>query len=282
MSVLEQVALAWGAVLRTLGALRRPATWAPWLALGAVQLAALALLWNVAHPWISAWLAPLVVRLVGERALHYPDLFAELPSLYATADLAISLVLGSLAVGAATRLFADAFAARPPRASAALAEASRRAPALILSQLPFHLIALGLAFGVGGWMDRAQHSLMVRLLGNAVVIGGTVLAQTLFFYVAALVVLEDRGALDALRELPRTWSRGFWAALFLGLLLLAALMPIQFIQDRASLLASRGQPELVVALAGVQIAITLLVWCVLSGGATLVYLVQIAPEEDAR
>lgn len=283
MSVLEQVALAWQGAVRTLAQLGRPATWAPWLVLGAVQFVLLALLVNFAHPLLSAWMAPVVRRMGGEEALHYPGLFRALPGIYATCDLAIGAVLGSLVVGAATRIFANRFLGRPAAPLGALAEAGRRAFALVVAQLPFHLLALGIALGAGGWLESHSHSFVVRLLGTLAVVGGSLLAQSLFFYVAPLVILEGRSARSALREVPRTWPRGFWAALFLGAVLLIAVLPFQLLLGQSGLIAERGRPELIAVLAALQAAFTLLLWYALAGSATLVYLAAMmrGPAEDA-
>lgn len=272
MNALEQVALAWQAMLSTLAELARPSTWAPWLVMGAVQALLILLFWNFAHPALSAWMTPMVRALGGEEALHYPGLFRALPGMYATVDLVIGALLGSVAVGAATLIFSDGFLGRPVSPGASLREAARRALALVVAQLPFHLLALAFGLGLGGWLESKNRSTMVHVLGTALVVAGSVIAQSLFFYVAALVVLERRSAWSALREAPRTWPKGFWAATFLGLVLLLALVPFQILQGQAALIADRGRPELIAVLSLAQAAFTLLLWYVLSGSATMIYL----------
>ena len=280
MNAFEQIALAWQSMLRTLAELRHPATWAPWLVVGAVQFALILLLWNFAHPWLSSWMAPLVIALGGEAATHYPGLFRALPSMYSTADLVIGALLGSVAIGAATRVFAGRFLARPVTAGASFAEAARRSLALILAQLPFHLIALGIGLGLGGWLESQKRSAMVRILGTVFVIGGSIVVQSLFFYVAALVILEKRSAWSALAEVPRTWKNGFWAATFLGVVLLLALTPFELLQSQSGLVADRGRPELIAGLTLLQAAVTLLLYYTLTGSATMIYLASMARRDD--
>ena len=272
MSPLEQVALAWQAMLRTFAELGRPSTWAPWLVMGAVQVVLILLLWNFAHPALSAWMMPVVRALGGEEALHYPGLFRALPGMYATVDLVIGALVGSVMVGAGTLIFADRFLGRPASPGASLWEAGRRGLTLIVAQLPFHLLALAFGLGLGGWLESKNRSTMVAVIGTILTVAGSVVAQSLFFYVAALVMLEHRSAWGALRQAPRTWSRGFWAATFLGVLLLLALVPFQILQGQAALIADRGRPELIAALALAQAVFTLLLWYLLSGSATLIYL----------
>ncbi|MBI5709089.1 MAG: hypothetical protein HZC42_02130, partial [Candidatus Eisenbacteria bacterium] len=136
MSVLEQVTVAWQALLRTLAALTERRLWGPWLVLGAVQAAALGLVLLFAHPWLSWAMAPLVRWAAGEPALHYPGLMLALPGLYARADVLVGGTLGAVMVGAGTVLFAARFRGLAPAGGEAFTRAGRCAVALMLAQLP--------------------------------------------------------------------------------------------------------------------------------------------------
>jgi hypothetical protein len=283
VSAFEQVALALQAMLRTLRLLARPALWGPWLVLGIVQLGAVALLWGFAHPAVSWFMAPLLAQAVGPEVLRYPNLLRALPDLFGRTDLVIGTLFGSVAIGAATLLFADVFRGGPPRPLAAFAGAGRRFAALIAAQLPFNLIVVLLSDVLGRWLLEKGGGPLTRQLLSLTLVAVSVVVQSLFLYVAALVVLERRSALGALRGLPRTWARGFWAALTLGLALLAVLMPLQSLSDRAATLVDRGDPELVGWLVVVEIVASLVVWFLLAGSATLVYLSAMAgADSEAR
>ena len=103
MNPFEQIALAWQSLGHALRRLLRPRLWVPWLALGLIQTGLLVKLAFAAHPWVSPFFAPLVVRLAGERALHYPDLFLALPGLYSRIDLVIAALPGAIVFGAASQ-----------------------------------------------------------------------------------------------------------------------------------------------------------------------------------
>ncbi|MBI5709894.1 MAG: methyltransferase domain-containing protein, partial [Candidatus Eisenbacteria bacterium] len=158
----------------------------------------------------------------------------------------------------------------------AFTRAGRCAAALVLAQLPYNLLVAALGFGAEALLGQGAQRGLAQKLVFLGVLGGTVVLQSLFLYVAALVVLERRGALQALRALPRTWSRGFWAALFLGTLLLVPLLPLQMLLDQAPRLVGRGDPDLVAWVVGLQALVGLLAWYVLAGSATLVYLSLVA------
>ena len=276
MSALEQLALAAQALWLSLRSLRAGRMWVPWLALGALQVAGLAALLAFAHPLLAWAMAPLVQAIGGERALHYPDFFRALPSLYSRVDLVVGSILGAIAIGWSTRLFAARWRRQAAGPGEAWAETAPRALTLVLAQLPFQLLVLLFT----SLVERALvgQGGLVRRLGYYVALGGVVGLQALFLYVPALIVLERRGLWRALAGLPRTWSRGIWAALLLGLVALLPLLPLNALGQRSGLLVDRGAPELVAWLTAMPLVVTLVVGFVLAGSSTLVYLGAVAEE----
>jgi hypothetical protein len=280
MNLFEQVALAIQAMLRTLRLFPKPVLWVPWLVLGSVQLAIVALLWGFAHPAVSWFMAPLLTRVAGAEVLRYPNLMSAMPDLFSRVDLAIGTLLGSVMIGAATVMFAEQFRGGRPRAGVALREALRRGGSLILAQLPFNVAVVGLSTLLDGWLLRRGGGGLTGRLLEFGLIAGPVVIQSLFLYVAALVMIERRSALSALAALPRTWARGFWAGLALGFTPLVLLLPLHALSDRAALLVNRGDPELVGWLVTLEVVASLGVWFLLAGSATLVYLGAMANPDD--
>ena len=269
MNVLEQVTVGWQALIRAASDLGRGALWAPLLVLGAVQFAVVGLIWWFAHPALSWFMAPLLVRLAGPEALHYPNVFRLLPELYGRMDVALGAVVGSVAVGAATVRFGARYRGASDSSGRAFAVAGRRAVTLIAVNLPFNLLVVALSQGVGLAMG-SNPALQQAAYGTVLL--GSVLLQSFFFYVTALVVLEDRGVLSALTSLPRTWARGFWAALVVGLVLLLPLLPIHYLSSLSPLLVDRGRPELVGWMVLIQVALSLVLWFLLAASSSLLYL----------
>jgi hypothetical protein len=282
VNVLEQLAIGWQSLWRTVREMGRPALWAPWLVLAAAQLAVVALLWGFAHPLVSWFMAPLVRRFAGEGALHYPDVFRAMPLLASHVDVLFGALLGAILTGAATVLFAQRFRGHPLRPGEALGLAVRRSWTLVLAQLPFNVLIFALSYGLEWLVESRSSSGVTRRIVYLAVLGGSVALQALFFYVAALVMLEGRGVVQAWAALPRTWSRGFAAALMLGALMILPLFPTSQLLQRSDGIVERGTPELVGVLLLLQLLLGLGVWFVLSGTATLVYLSVLAPPDEAE
>jgi hypothetical protein len=282
VSAAEQIALAWQSLGYAARQMARPVLWTPWLLLGLLQAGVLIALGFTAHPWVSPVMAPLVTRLAGERALHYPDLFLALPGIYARIDIVLAALPGALVLGASTALFRDVFLARGPAARAAYDAVLRRALTLIVVNLPFHLLAVAwstaIAVSIGG---RAG---LVGRAAYVLALGGSVLIQALFLYASAFVMIEGRGVRGTFASLPHAWRRGIWAALVLGLLMVLPLLPLNLLSGAGNVIARRGRPELLAAMSFAQLVIALGTGFLLSGGATLVFLGGIArrPEPGAR
>jgi hypothetical protein len=276
VNALEQLALAGQALQLTLRELRVVRLWAPWLALGALQLAGLTALLGFAHPLLAWALVPFVRITGGEPALHYPGFYRVLPYLYARADLVVGALAGAVAAGWSTRLFAARWRRQAAQPGEAWAETAPRALTLILAQLPFQVLVLLFT----GLLERALagQAGFVRRLGYLAGLGGVVGLQALFLYLPALIVLERQGLRQAFAGLPRAWARGLWAAFLLGLVALLPLLPLDALGQRSDLLVDRGTPELVAWLTGAQLLVGLAVSFLLAGSSTLVYLGAVADE----
>jgi hypothetical protein len=274
MTLLEQLTLAGQALWLTLRELRTVRLWTPWLVLGMLQCAVLLALLGFAHPLLAWAVVPFVRAIGGEPALHYPDFYRALPALYSRADLVMGSLVGAVATGWSTRLFAARWRREGPAAGRAWAEIAPRALTLVLAQLPFQLLVLLFT----GLLDRALAGQGGRVLriGYFVALGGVAALQALFLYLPALIVIERRSLWRALASLPRAWARGFWAALLLGLVTLLPLLPLTGLAQESGLLVDRGSPELVGWVTALQLLVGLAVSFLLAGSSTLVYLGAVA------
>ena len=282
MNPLEQLMLAWQALRHTLPQLWRPGLWLWVLPLALVQLTVVALLWHAAHPAVSWFMAPLLVRLTGDDTLHYPRIFELMPTLYQRADVGLGAVLGAIGIGAATPAFAARFRGEPLGGRRALGDAFRRAPALVLVQLPFNVLLFLLSTFAGAWLERRGAGGLVSRVAPLAVTGVSLLIQAAFFYAAALVVLEKRSAVSAWRALPSTWRPGFLPALLVGASTLLLLLPLQAPGVSAALLVQRGRPELAGALTLLHVFAGWLNAFILTGAATLLYLSAVRGREGVR
>lgn len=271
MNPIEQIALGLQSLRFTLSEWNRARLWVPFLLPFAVQSALVAAFSFTAHPFLSWALAPLVARVAGAQALHYPELFRRLPELVLRADLLVTLTVGAVATGMGTRLFASAFSGRALEARAAFAETMHRLPALLLSQAPAPIL-LWLLSMVFERLGAVRLSSFTHALLPQVQLVAGVLVQAAFAYVAALVVLGRRSPLEAWRELPGTWGRGLAPAAVVLAAATLVLLPLQRLTAQTEPIVSRGVPELVAVTTLVLFAGTLFASWLVTGATTLVWM----------
>jgi hypothetical protein len=272
VNAFAQLVLAWQGLRRSLRHLRSADVWMPWLIVVAVQVLVLACLTNFAHPAVSWFMAPLLRGAAGEDVLRYPNVFRLLPALYGRAGVAVSAVFGAVMSGAVLWIFARRFEGERAPAAAGLALALRRAPTLIVANLPATVL-IAVALFAGEWLAaHAPGPRLLRPLARWAGLGGALVVQSAFLYVSAYIMLEGRGLVGAWRGIGPGVVRGFWAALLLSVALFLPHLPGSYLVGRVPALVERGTPELVAGLVVFEIAVGLVTSLLLAGGAALVFL----------
>src|SRR5262245_63244 len=256
--------------------------WTPWLAVLGLELLVIVGIWWFAHPAWSWLVAPAIHVLAGENALHYPNIFRLMPDLYARADLAISMVVGSVVAGASTVLFGAWFSGRPLPAGEGLRRALRRAVALVLGNLPLALLLLGFSFGLDWWLQEREGPGMVRRMAPLLTLGSAILLQAFFLWVNPLLMLGERSLVDAIATLPFAAARGLWAAMTLAIAATIPLFPIQVLTRASDVIVERGRPELVGWIMVIQAGVAVATAFLLTGASALTYQSLVGPalEED--
>src|SRR5262249_12985900 len=166
------------------------------------------------------------------------------PDLYARADLAISVLVGSIAAGASTALFGMWFAGRHAPAREGLRRALPRAVTLILANLPLTLLLLGFSYGLDWWLQEREGPDIVRRLAPLLTLGAAVLLQAFFLWVNPLLMLGNRGLFDTIATLPFVAARSMWAAMTLAVAATIPIFPIQVLARASDRIVERGSPEL--------------------------------------
>lgn len=281
MNGFEQLALGWQCLWHTRREILRVELWGPWLSLLLAQAVVIALLAFAAHPLVSWFMVPLLRATTVEDIVRYPELLRRLPALAAEAAVVLGLLLGSLAVGVATRQFANRFRGAPVSAPMAWSEALPRWPALLISSLPVALVGLMVQRLPDALLAVRMSSLTRNLLPEVFGAFGMVLTASLL-YTTSLVMIERRSVLVALREVPATWKRGFLPALVVVVLVTLVRLPLDRLTLASRVIVDRGIPELAIALALAQATVAAFAGFLMTGAATLVYLTAVADREEDR
>ena len=270
MQVVQSIKVASWAWRGAFSMMLRPITWVPFLVVTAVQFAVLAILVSFDRPLILPMGLPLVQRLGGEAATHYPIFYYALPTLFSRVNLIIGTLVASVAGGTATLLFARFWGLGS--SDRAWRRAFRAAPKLI----PLALLLLGILYGIGALVRLVPRDLM---LDNAVVRWATrggmlavfVIVQSLLGYTTAWVVLMGHKLLPALRDSIKVTGITLLPTLLVVALPTALLFPVSYATSRIDLIAEKLRPETTLALVSVQIVTELFCTFILAGALTRLF-----------
>ena len=274
MNPLEQIVLGAQSLWQTARLLGRPSLWAPWSVLLGLELMIVLGLWWFAHPALSWLLAPLIRRLAGEDALHYPDLFRFLPGLYAKSSVPVLVIVGAIASGASTALFGAWFSGHPLRIREGLRRGLLRTVGLVLANLPFALLLVAFSFALERWLRT--HERFTRFAPILTFLVAAAL-QTFFVWVNPLLMLGRRRLVDALTSLPEAAAIGAWTAWTIAALAALPALPIQMMARNASRIVEHGTPERVGWLMVAQAVAVTVGAFLLTGASALAYQSLVGP-----
>ncbi len=264
---LSVVAWAWRGVAAMA---LRPAIWLPFLLVGCVQAAALLLVVSFHQPVLVPIGVPLVKLLAGDLATHYPILYFALPTIYFRMNLAISVLIASIAGGAATLLFARAFGLAGEHG--AWSRAWRRAPALIITSL----LVVALWFGISALgqlvpQEVQQRSFAARWGTRGGTLFLSVVVQCFLIYTTAWIVLMGHKIWPAIRDSVRVSARTLLPTFLAVAVPTLLLFPFSYAGGRADFIASKFKPEMVGGLLAATVVAEVIVTFLLVGTVTRLF-----------
>jgi hypothetical protein len=192
-------------------------------------------------PPLSAFMVPLVARLGGEDALHYPMHLVLMPGMFRAIYLPLVATLGFTLWCLGVWMMADRHVAGQARGRASFARA-----------LP-HVLVLGVCFvgvtaGIGEAVARASAGVTNVMVQRALILLGmlaTALVQALLVYAPVALRLRGGHAFDALRAGAAFARRNYLATLLVVATVLCVHVPLDFVLAQAHRVAFRFRPETV-------------------------------------
>jgi len=236
-----------------------------------IQIAVLLALVFYAYPPFSSFFVPIMTKLFGERALHYPNNYIVLPTLFTWANLILSGFIGIVIVGAGTSLFSMKFSNKQVRVAAGLREIAPRYLVLFVAWLIETALITAIFFATPGLIAKIfVHSSewMVQLLSSCFAI----LVGAMFAYTTALIVLEKTGVFSAVGKSLSLFIKFPVISLLLIALPNLIKMPLEFLSGKTQFLISKFNPEMVGILLALSVIISIFANYFLVGTVTRFFL----------
>ncbi len=254
----------------------RPRIWVPFFVTLLVQLGLLALIVSFHRPAVLPIAAPLVKALGGDLATRYPAFYLALPTMMVRGGLVITVLVESIAIGAATLYFARVFGLVSGDAAQPWRRAVRRAPGLILVAAVSALVVLALDWLIGRFAPdpiAASRAARWGVRGGGVVL--FLLVQCAFAYATPWMLIAGHRALPAVRDSFRVAARTFLPTMLVLTLALILLLPFWYAGLRVDFLVSRFRPEVVTGLLVAQFVTQMLATFLAVGAITRLFMWRI-------
>jgi hypothetical protein len=266
--MLQQINLAILTMWDGFKSLARGALVAPVACYALAQALYLALIVNFHLPLWSGMLSPLLRRIGGGAAVHYPQLFLALPNIFDVGNLVLGATIGAYLWGVAVFAVANRVSGHrgsPWRVAAA------RFPQLFVAQLPVVAAALAVFFLPGLLLGDADVGGMTKrlLLYGPILFG--ILVESLFLFAPMAVVIERRNPFSAIGRSLEIWRGYPVAALLVVGVSTAVHMPVMWALARVGTIMTRVSPETVLIVLGGDVLLGLVTNVILVVAATLVY-----------
>jgi hypothetical protein len=194
-------------------------------------------------PPISTVMVPVIEKLSGDRALHYPMHFILLPRTYNLFYLPFVILAGFVLFGRAVFAMADYYG-RTGRAVEARPPFARAVPAMIVVGLVYVILA-GAPNLAATWLAaRMDNAWAVRLLGFSGLLAGLT-AQVLLVYSLLAIRREGCGPLRAIRRSVSVGLSRFLPTLFVVFSIYLVHRPIDALLQYPDKVVLKFRPELV-------------------------------------
>lgn len=237
--------------------LRSPSVAAPFLVLAALQFLVLVALSLFSVSPLSFVMVPIVERLGGEHALHYPMHLVLLPRVYHTLYLPLTAVVGFSLFGWAVTLIVGQY----ERRGVEIADRRRRStaslvPSMVVTGLIFVSVitAVQLATSyLSGTVENVWARRLLALVGPAALI----LVQVLLIYSVYFLVTRTSNPFQAVVKSVRFGLQRFVLTAMLVVTVLLVHLPVDFLLQRADKVVLKFDPGIVVVLlmAGIVVEI---------------------------
>lgn len=244
--------------------------WKPFLLLAAVQVALVGLLTQFYRPALSWILSPLLEKVAGIPALHYPQFYIVLPGVFGRANLLIDWLLGSFCIGVALLIVYS-------NATGDGEEEVWRVPAkrylsLLILRLPVLLLLYLINQFVPGLVvgDGAPSGMQIRMINYGTFALG-VFVELLFVFGPVVLLVESKSIGSAFLEGFRYVFRVPIAAVLIIMMPNLIQLPIHWVFRRGDHIVSNLAPELTAWLVIAAIFLYVLINLLIVGSVVRVY-----------
>lgn len=234
-------------------------TFIPFAFYATVQLVMLISLVNFINPPFVMFYTPVIRRLFGEGALHYPTFFYILTPLFNQLNFVLSGLVGIILIGVATHVFAYNFMRNKISLRIALQRTLKKYPSLLLLWIAESIISMTIILGLPFILTKflAPDYMVTRIIELTSLFLG-IIVTALFAYTTAYIVLSDQSFGRSIAQTFSTFKENILVTFILVAIPAFLYMPISYLSGKADIIITKFSPEMMATLLAFGIIVSLL------------------------
>lgn len=261
--------------VQSLKSMKKVKTFVPFAIYAILQFLILFMLTNFTQMPFAKILIPIIKKMFGEPALHYPNFFMVLSTIYNQINIIMSGLIGILIIGIATHLFSANYQNENLNIGTATKFTLSKYGTLIAIWFVEMVLSLLMIIGVPQLMNKfLQPEYMVT---RFIELGGFllgVLVASIFAYSTMVVIIEGGKFVRAIIKTIMIFKSNAITTFLLVAIPTFIYYPINLLLRKSGLLISKFSPEIIVFLLGFGVIVMFFTNYIQIGSLTRFYLLQ--------
>lgn len=253
--------------------MRRLSTFVPFFLYAMLQTALLFSLVNFSQAPFSNLFIPVIRKLFGEPALHYPNFYLVLSPLYSQINIVFSGLIGIVIIGMATYVFAGAFKNERCSISKSFRVTIPKYGILFIIWIIETAFTLLMVIGLPMLLKNLlQPAYSIGRVFDMIGLLFAIIVASFFAYTTVLIILDRQKLGAALKNTFSIFKRNSITTFILIAVPTLIYFPINFFTGKAPVLINKFSPEMIILILGVGIFISFFTSYVQIGSITRFYL----------
>jgi|GEM_PF-1650769 len=238
--------------------MRNVQTFIPFLLYAIFQAVLLYALINFSRAPFSGIFVPLIQKIFGDAALHFPNFYMVLTPLYSQINIIFSGLVGILLIGIATLIFAGIFNNHKTSFGQALSITMSKYGALFLVWIIVAALTLIMILGFPKLLNKLlQPSYSIGRIFDMVGLLLGILVASIFAYGTILIVIEKQGIISALSNTFLIFKKNAVTSFILVAVPTFFYFPISYLTRKSAIIITDFSPDVIILLLGAGIVISL-------------------------
>jgi hypothetical protein len=248
-------------------------TFVPFIVYAIIQVILLFSLTNFSQSPFSNIFVPIINKIFGEPALHYPNFYLILSPFYNQINIVLSGLIGVVIIGMATYLFAGTFNGEKYGFGQSFKMTLPKYGLLFIIWIIETVLMLLMMMGIPQLLKNFfQPSYRLVQIFEMVGLLCAIIVASVFAFTTILIILENQRLFQAISKTFVIFKRNSVTTFFLIAVPTLIYFPINYLTRKAPVLITKQSPEIIVTILAAGIFVSLILSYFHIGSITRFYL----------